>query len=168
MEYAQEFPVWSVTLAATDVLFVPGSFVVAERYLNKQDVYGLRESVVVNPQVMSDMAKSIGFAVNSFAAVAKNALSSQETELIEESRKDLKVWLMALDMMQQYLRTHIDESKDKPNENLEVHTKKLQELAGLHALATSAMNVTADDKPQETAAVCVVEGSVVGTEEQQA
>ncbi len=35
---------------AGDVLFIPASTVTFERHLNKTDVYGLRETVVVNPR----------------------------------------------------------------------------------------------------------------------
>ncbi len=42
--------IWVASCGVGDILYVPANFIVYEHYVNKQDVYGLRMSVLVNPR----------------------------------------------------------------------------------------------------------------------
>jgi hypothetical protein len=48
--FCKQHKVWTVTLGEGDVLYTPAGFITCERYLNKSDVYGVKELVIANPR----------------------------------------------------------------------------------------------------------------------
>ena len=97
--YLQKYSVWSTTIGPTDLLYVPMGYVVVERYMNKGDIYGLRECAIVDPSFISELLPPLVYVKDSLSRAVVLAKKAKDQDVLASVVADQFVWRQILAVM---------------------------------------------------------------------
>ena len=74
-------------------------YVVVERYMNKSDIYGLRECAIVDSSLISDLSGPLGYVRDSLSCAASLAKKAKDQDLLSQIVADQFIWRKTLEAM---------------------------------------------------------------------